>query len=269
MEVPAIVKRWSSEESPGAYAFDLSTIPQIDAEDLLSAFRGWGVDAIAALDLNCHAQSKLFASYPASEDSIRYPPEILQSIGAGPSASRAILDLLRSVLPGSRALASLTLDWLDLELPDVHELIGLIPQAAHLRTLRLNRPLLTDDDLRLLLATARPDQLQHVRICDCYVSEASVGAVLAYVAAGSVRSFVIETDGFGPENQQTVDDAVDARIEAVRCENRELRASIQCLRDYVSTKLGEDRTVAVGPGAERFNQYLEELVQSVVDGQVE
>jgi hypothetical protein len=152
---------------------------------------------------------------------------------------------------------------LDLELPDVHELIQLLGRAPGLKTLKLNKPLLRDEDLELLLETVRPDQLRNVEIQDCDVSDDAVETICKYVENGSVMTFIVNTDQFTSDSQQAVNDAVASRIEKVTHQNKKLKAGIQCLRDYATSQSDGKKTIAVGPGAQDFNEYLEDLLRSV------
>jgi hypothetical protein len=262
MTVPDIITASSTQDSPGSFSFDLSTIPQTDCDDLLAAFQTWASSSIISLNLNCRAQREFLYQYPESADSVEYPPEITQSIGCARSSATTVLQLLRDLIPRSTVLKSLTLDWLDLALQDVREVIELLPQSTSLRVLKLDRAILRNEDLELLLQTVRPQQLEAIEIRDCEVDDEALESIEKYVEHGNVVSFVVDTEGFSEESREDVGQAVRTRIEAVQKENEKLRGTIRSLREYAKTQLDVNRTAAVGPGAEEFNRHLEELAQS-------
>jgi hypothetical protein len=263
MDLPEVIQTCSTQDSKGSFSFDLSTIPLTRYDDLSEAFRTWGIESIISLDLNCREHHEFLDDCPSSADAVDLPVSITQSIGGPNSSAALILDLLRDLIPNSTVLKSLTLDWLNLELQDMRELIDLLPQSQSLRTLKLVRCLLINEHLELLLETMRPDQLENVEIRDCDVTDEALGSILKYIRNGNVLTFDVDTNEFTTESRQEVRQEISNRIEQFENENEKLRRTIECLRAVAKTQFNDNRTVAIGPGAEEFNRRLRDLAQSL------
>jgi hypothetical protein len=256
--IPAVVTEWAVQDSLGYFTFDLSVIPQTFCDDILAAFGSWGPDSITSLTLNCQRRHEYQSQLPQSGDAVEYPPNVLASIDGSRNSGRVIVALLTQLIPKSSVLTSLTLDWLDLSVPEAMEVIDLLPQCRSLRTLRLNAIVLCDDGLRRLLEVVPPDRLQNVEVRECEVTDGVLPDILKYIETGEVLSFIIDDMAWS-----AIEDAIGARIEQVRAHSGKLREAIAALRNLVRDDLGEDRTFAVGPGARQFNVSLENLLKSV------
>jgi hypothetical protein len=271
-----VVQEYGTVSSSGAFCLDFSVIPSAKFHLLFEDLKKFGPKKRFALNLNCNTRVDFIREFieTKKDETISYPEIIRQSIDLKKNQDygECVVSFLIELFTRNRHLNALTVSGIDIDIGQVSRLLSALPACRSLQSLYLSDLKIGDSELRRLLRAELRGPLLHIGFSDCEITDASLRAILEYTAKAKIQSFQIHDDGFSHESEQAIAKALNAKRakkeaeEKLRLENEELRRKIGYLKNLNNGIKCPDGTYVIGPGAERFHQHLQELVQSQAKG---
>jgi hypothetical protein len=271
------------------YFFNLSEISADDYDPLFGTLEIFALTDVDAIGFSC---DKLASGHP--------PPAVVAASIAQqkPDYMSKVTDLLCSIVPKSKCLASVQFVNLPMSREHLERLSDAFGRSRSLRAIRFSKVELKNDGLRVVLLGLNPNVLESVEILNCRITEAATDDILRFIGRRvkierGLKTFDVTTSDISaygrkriavalagrpaspfseddsPEEDSDSDEinfTVSDRRETIahlRAQNALLVEQIQVLRDLADESRDDDAMFIVGPGAREFQRYMNDIERRV------